>query len=386
MIFSLSKKQKVILYSLTIIIALGVSLQSYFHPPKSFAGIDGYTAYNNYVIFKNSFFHLKENTNLYIAYEAEHWDLYKYSPTFSLLMMPFWYLDNFTGLFLWNLLNMLVFVFAMSKIDLQNGKKFILAMLFLLPEMLTSAQNSQSNLLIAGLMILGFTAVNKNKIAEACLYLLIAAFIKPFALVGFVIFLLFPGKLQMIKWSLVFTIILFLLPLIMIPFSALMDQYHNWSILLQNDHDVSYGYSILGILNSWFHLDPSKFFTLLVGIILLFLPYLQIKKYRNYEFKNLLFSSILIWVIIFNHKSESPTFIIAAAGIAIWYFTQVKRSLVNDILMILAFIFTCLIATDLFPLFIRKEYAEPYAIKVVPCILIWVKIQIDSFKKTPTNV
>ena len=35
-------------------------------------------------------------------------------------------------------------------------------------------------------------------------------------------------------------------------------------------------------------------------------------------------------------------------------------------------VFTSLSTTDLFPAFIRKEWFEPYAIKVVPVVLVWV--------------
>lgn len=41
--------------------------------------------YNNYVIFKMSFPHLVNNEDLYIVQPEEHWDLYKYTPTFAVL-------------------------------------------------------------------------------------------------------------------------------------------------------------------------------------------------------------------------------------------------------------------------------------------------------------
>src|ERR1700743_2195907 len=44
------------------------------------------TEYNNYIIFKNSFFHLISGKNLYTIYPFEQWDYFKYTPTFSLFM------------------------------------------------------------------------------------------------------------------------------------------------------------------------------------------------------------------------------------------------------------------------------------------------------------
>ncbi|MEP6804623.1 MAG: hypothetical protein ABI892_08875, partial [Flavobacterium sp.] len=43
----------------------------------------------------------------------------------------------------------------------------------------------------------------------------------------------------------------------------------------------------------------------------------------------------------------------------------------------LAFVFTALSPTDVFPPFIRNEWMKPYVIKAVPCILIWAKITYD---------
>jgi hypothetical protein len=49
-------------------------------------------AYNNFIIFKQSFFHLKNNTNLYLEYINEYKDHYYYSPSFALFVIPFSYL------------------------------------------------------------------------------------------------------------------------------------------------------------------------------------------------------------------------------------------------------------------------------------------------------
>lgn len=67
----------------------------------------GYTAYENYVIFKNSFTHFIAGLNPYANFPAEQWDLYKYSPAFALCMAPFAALPDWAGLPIWNLLNAL---------------------------------------------------------------------------------------------------------------------------------------------------------------------------------------------------------------------------------------------------------------------------------------
>lgn len=89
-----------------IVISLAVTCQLYFGGAKVYEGdTHVYTEYNNYVIFKTSFYNLWQNKNLYILYPNEQWDLYKYSPTFAFLFGVFAVFPNFIGLFFWNFIN-----------------------------------------------------------------------------------------------------------------------------------------------------------------------------------------------------------------------------------------------------------------------------------------
>jgi hypothetical protein len=83
-----------------------------------------------------------------------------------------------------------------------------------------------------------------------------------------------------------------------------------------------------------------------------------------------------MWVVIFNHKAEGQTFIIAINGVAIWYFSQ-PTTPVTRTLACSAFILTTLSSTDLFPQFLKDEFVVPYVLKAVPCILIWCRAIYD---------
>jgi hypothetical protein len=84
-------------------------------------------------------------------------------------------------------------------------------------------------------------------------------------------------------------------------------------------------------------------------------------------------ASVLLWIIIFNHKAESPTFVIATAGIGIWYFFQ-SRDRLNLVLLIMAFFLISMSVSDLVPSYIRSEFVKPYGIKAVMPVVIWCKI------------
>jgi hypothetical protein len=332
-----------------------------------------YTHYNNYIIFKQSFIHLTGNKDPYQLYPREHWDYYKYSPAFSLFFGAFAFLPDFLGLNLWNLLNALIFLLSIYYLPKIDNKPKGLILLMCLIELITSMQNSQSNGLVAGLLILSFGSLERENNLASALFIVLSVFIKLFGIIGFSLFLLYPKKWKLISYSLLWIVILGILPLIVIDFTNLKTVYTSWYHLLVNDHSTSYGLSLIGIFHSWFGIEINKMLVLIIGCILFLVPFIRVGKFRNYLYRLLILCSVLIWVVIFNHKAESPSYIIAFAGASIWYFLT-KKTPLKTVLFVFAFLVTCLSPTDIIPKFLRDTFFEPYHLKAFPCILIWIYI------------
>ncbi|NJM14948.1 MAG: hypothetical protein HC896_05805 [Bacteroidales bacterium] len=165
-----------------------------------------------------------------------------------------------------------------------------------------------------------------------------------------------------------------------------MQLFKSYGALLANDHSLSYGYSVMGWLNTWFGFEHNKNLVTLAGMIIFLIPMVKVSQYKHFHFKLLALASILVWVVIFNHRAESPTFIIAMVGVSLW-FIKAEKNLLNIILFIASCILTMLSPTDIFPSQLRNEFVNPYALKAFPCILIWIKIVYDMLflqgSKTP---
>ncbi|MGV3596821.1 MAG: glycosyltransferase family 87 protein [Bacteroidota bacterium] len=362
-----------LLYGIAFILA---SVAQYFKPQTG-----EYTNYNNYIIFKQAFFHLLDGKDLYIMYPAECWDLFKYSPAFALFMGVFAWLPDIAGLTLWNLLNAMVLWYGFATIPQATNRQKTFMLLFVFIELLTSIQNAQSNGLIAGLILLAFNKLENGDVRWSSLFITLTVFIKLFGLVAFALFLLYKQKPKFILWSIAWTLILLVLPIVVSGYDGLLAQYQSWWKMLKEDHSASVGLSVMGWLQTWFGYNGSKTLITLAGVVLFCLPLIKVQQYGDYTFRLLLTASVLLWVIIFNHKAESPTFVIAIAGAALWYFMQPKNTAAL-VLMVLAFIFTSISPTDLFPPPVRKQIIEPYVLKAVPCIFIWgVLIYQMMFKK-----
>jgi hypothetical protein len=362
---------KFIFYTYLILVLL-IAIQSCFGGIATFNGL-AYTHYNNYLIFKQSFYHLIHQGDLYALFPTEHYDYYKYSPTFALFMAPLAILPNFIGLFLWDLINALPLFLAIKYLPNINEKNRKYILWFIVLELITSLQNEQSNGLIAGLIIISFLLFERRNFFIGTLLIVFSVYVKIFGIVALALLLMYPNKIKNIGYTLFWFLILFVMPLLVVPFHQLAFLYTSWKGLLANDVSISVGYSVSGWLLTWFGIDAPKSLVLGLGVIVFCIPLFRIKLYKEYFFRLFLVASTLLWIVIFNHKAESPTFIIAICGAALWYFPQTRKT-ENFILIIAALVFTALSPSDIFPRFIRKEFFEPYVIKAVPCILIWFKL------------
>lgn len=342
-----------------------------------------YTHYNNYVIFKQSFFNLKEGKDLYSHHPTKHFDLFKYSPSFAAVMLPFAYLPDGVGLLLWNVLNALFLFWMIWALPKFGDREKAFICWIILFELVSALQNSQSNALVAGLIIGAFVCFEKEKEWLATLLLICSVFIKLFGIVGFAMCLLYPRKWKMIVSSLLWILLIGALPLFFVSPEQLQFLYQSWGNQLTLDQSGAFDLStlsepsVMGWLESWFGLTPNKTMVAIIGAVIFCVPLLRFSKYKDQNFRFFLLASILIWVVIFNHKAESPTYIIAMSGVGIWFFAS-ERSRVNILLLSLAILMVTLMNSDLFPRSLRQSIFIPYVFKVVSCIVIWSKLIVDS--------
>ena len=371
------------LIALYVITAIIISLIQFYQGEKVFEG-RSYTHYNNYVIFKNAYSHFINFQNPYQLWPDKQWDLYKYSPTFALLMYPLNLLPDVIGLLIWNLLNACILFIAIMQLKNFDSKIKSIILLFVLPELIISLQNSQSNGLMAGLLIIAFNLLESQKFKFATLLITLTVFIKIFGAVAFIICLLYRERWKSAVAAVLWIILLLLLPAIFIGFQQLKIDYLYWFEMLKNDHSVSIGLSVNGFLKTWFNYTAPKLAVMIAGLLLLLIPLIRTTLYDNINFKILMLANTMIWMVIFNHKAESPTFVIAIAGAAIWYFSN-SHSKLNLTLLVLAFIMSSLSPTDLFPKYVRDHFINPYVLKAVPFILIWLKIEFELFTMKSKN-
>lgn len=383
-IFNYIADNKFTWYILILVISVGIAMQNVLMGENHFWG-GVYTFYNNYVIFKTSFFNLVHGQNLYDYHLEKHADLYKYSPTFALFMGLFYYLPDWLGLSIWNLLNASVLLYSITTLGGFTSKKKFYLLLFVIIELVLSLQNCQSNALLAGLAILAFTSLEKGNQGTAAFYICCGIFIKIFMLAFCLLALFYPNKLRFIVFLWVWVVVFFFLPVIITGGSHLIQLYQNWFHLINNDRSNTVAlykagdtYSIYRIIDILKLSPTSKTFLLLGGTVLLLSPLTLVKKYRSQRFRLTFFCLLLVWIVIFNHKAESPSYVISLAGIGIWCLSREKsRSVI--VLLFATLLFTSLFFTDLTP-HLFKDILDKALVKIAMSCLLFFVILVALFR------
>ena len=382
------------------LLRLCAKLQAFFHKPfftnprtlfglwTLLAVIAGLTKmaphrHNNFLIFRGVFWHTIQKLSLYDFYPTEYNDHNHYGPIFSLVIAPFAVVPDAIGLLLWLVVLALGIYYAVRRLPLEEGRQIFLYW-FCAHELLTALQMQQFNIAIAAIIIGSFAAIEKGREVTAAFLIVLGTFVKLYGVVGLAFFFFVKRKprfiLALIGWS----VVCFVAPMLISSPEYVVGQYVEWYERLaakngENTFSLMQNISLLGMIRKASgSASYSDLLVILPGLALFGLPYLRFGQYRHLAFRYAILSSVLLFVVLFSTGSESSTYIIPFAGIALWYATSPwKRSGWDVALLVFAFVLSSLSPSDLFPRSLREAYVLPYALKALPPTLIWLRLSYE---------
>lgn len=382
------------------LLRLCAKLQAFFHKPffsnprtlfglwTLLAVVAGLTKiaphrHNNFLIFRGVFWHTIQKLSLYDFYPTEYNDHNHYGPVFSLVIAPFAVVPDAIGLLLWLVVLALGMYYAVRRLPLEEGRQIFLYW-FCAHELLTALQMQQFNIAIAAIIIGSFAAIERGKEVTAAFLIVLGTFVKLYGVVGLAFFFFVKRKprfiLALIGWS----VVCFVAPMLISSPEYVVGQYVEWYERLaakngENTFSLMQNISLLGMIRKVSgSASYSDLLVILPGLVLFGLPYLRFGQYRHLAFRYAILSSVLLFVVLFSTGSESSTYIIPFAGIALWYTTSPwKRSGWDVALLVFAFVLSSLSPSDLFPRSLREAYVLPYALKALPPTLIWLRLSYE---------
>jgi hypothetical protein len=375
---------KNVILCLWVLLALVISIKQSFQDTN-----------NNYLIFKYTYFHAIDHLPLYDLYPNEYGDSNHYGPFFSLLIAPFALLPDYFGMLCWQLANILFLYFAIKQLPIEKTKINVVYWV-ITHELLTAMFALQFNISIAAIIVLAYVLIEKERNFWAVFVIVLGTFVKLYGIVGLAFFFFAKKKWKFIIYFVFWMLVFLIVPMLFFSPHYIIQSYHEWYTslaqkeLLNASLTSRQDISVMGMVRSISrNANIPNYPFLLVGIALFSLPYLRIKQFKEPVFRLLYLASTLIFTVIFSNSSESPTYIIAFVGVAIWFILQ-QRPLkpITIALLVFALILTSFSPSDLFPRYLKQNYIIPYNLKAFPCILIWLVITFQLiFKKySPTHI
>ncbi|RDC57670.1 DUF2029 domain-containing protein [Pedobacter chinensis] len=333
--------------------------------------------YNNYLIFENTWRNLIHQQNLYLLYPGYHEDSNHYGPIFSVLVAPFAWLPNGIGLFLWNIFNGIVLFQAIQTLNISDQAKRTIGYIAL-PCLVVSMLSEQFNPTAGALIILSFTQLNRNRGFWSAAFIVLGTFIKLYGIMGLAFFFFVKDKPRFILYLIIWSIILFVFPMLFSSPDFIIQSYQDWyhSLVHKNQTNIADStsdLSILGFIRSILNLpNMSNAPAIISGCILFLLPFLNIKNYRKQEFQLYILASALLFPVLFSSGAEDCTYIISIAGVGIWYISD-KTGRTKKIILAILLIFACNLPLAIFPK-IGKQYPMFMSMLSVPFFIVWLLI------------
>ena len=223
--------------------------------------------------------------------------------------------------------------------------------------------------------------IYEKKEVKSVAAILIGTFVKIYGIVGLAQFFFIKNKTKFILLGVIVAALFFVVPMMYSTPHFVVQSYTDWwhSLVEKNNQNQAVGHmqdiSLMGFFRRISgNLSISNLVFLAFGLPLFAAPYIRIKQYQYLPFQLMILASTLLFLVLFSSSSESPTYIIAVAGVAIWFLIQKEKTAFVIGLLVFVIIFTCFSTSDLFPKFIKDNYIKKYSLKAVPCIIIWFRI------------
>lgn len=363
--------------------------------------------FNNFLIYKFTFWHAWDQKSLFAAYPEDHYDVNHYGPIFSLIMAPFAVIPSlWAGVFLWHLALALFLWWAIQESTLTTGQK--VAVIWLTAhEMLNALGMSQFNVATAAMILLSFSAIHRGKDMWSAFWIVLGTLVKLYGIVGLAFFFFAKCKTKFVMWLVVWTLVLVALPMPLFGPDYVAGQYVEWirclgekgqENLLSDFQNISLlgmvrkvGYALTAGLPAYYEVfesagkqyDASNWWVstwndlwiIVPALMYSALPWLRIKQYQAHSFRLMCLALVLMIVNILSTGSENSSYIISMLGVSIWFFAVPwKRGRLDVALLVFCFILTSLSPTDLFPGDVRYYCIRPFALKSLPVTIIWLKL------------
>lgn len=343
---------------------------------------------NNIMIYRYVYFNLIDQLNLYLPYPEKFGDLNHYGPVFSIIIAPFALLPRWLCTIVWDVALALLLYFSVRTSQFPKRQQLFI-LWFAAHDLLTCLFMQQFNIAVAALILLSFTLVERRRDFWAAFCIALGVFVKLLGIVGLAFFFFSKDKKRFILGLLFWSVIMFVAPMLISGPEYVLSQYGEWFDALVAKNGTNIGsrtsmnnVSLLGFVRRLFdEATYSDLWIILGGLAVEAACYFRISQWKHLAFRQMVLVQMLLFVILFSTGTENSSYVIAYVGIALWYSAVPWQRNRWDIALMVFALIGSVAPTDVFPREWRHEIIQPYSLRAVPVILIWIKLSLEMLRR-----
>jgi hypothetical protein len=268
----------------------------------------------NFDVFSAAARALLRGDDVYVRHAA---DDFKYAPTFALLFVPFTWMPSWIAAIAWSTLNFGVAAIGIDRaLDDDRDKRIALAIA--LAGIALATDGDQSNLLVGGAWLLAFRAFEDSRPRVGAGWITFGAFVKLFPAIGAAFALLGPRRARALVALGVATLAWAALPLVVCTPRTLALEYASWARLVSLDH-ANRGWSMLPVFREQLHFSWANVSLQIAGALVQSAPIVLGTRFgTDRAWRRTLACSLLVFAVLFNHRSEYASFVLSAIALGVW--------------------------------------------------------------------
>ena len=311
-----------------------------------------------------------------LEYAQAHAIYFLYSPVFSVLFAPIFFLPWWLGPYIWNVGNYTLFSLAIKWLPKQLESYRLMIFVFLLSVILQTIFCYQHNIIVSYIYIFAFILLERGKGVWAVLLIMISACTKVYGAAELAILFCYPKIWRNLGYALLFGAILLCLPLLNPNFDNPFVLYQQMFDMIASHHSDS---DYIGILFAVglkpFLLPNYRVVQVVVMAILGVLFFWRYKRWTDFRFRVQALAVLTGFMILFSDCPETHTYIICLPFYAMAFWLQPKRTWLDWTLFWLLVVNFCILPTDvLCPAWLHNFIHRTFWLDVYTYFFCWLRI------------
>jgi formylglycine-generating enzyme required for sulfatase activity len=299
-----------------------------------------------------------------------------YSPVFSVIFTPIFYLPWWLGPYVWNIGNYSLFALAIHSLPQAFDKYKHWIFLFLLSVVLQTVFCYQHNIIVSYIYLFAFILLERGKGFWAAFLIMLSATTKVYGAAELAILLCYPKVWRNYGYAILCGAFFLLLPALNTAFDNVFVLYQEMFDMIASHHSDS---DFIGILFARglkpFLLPNYRIVQVVVLVLLAILFFWRHQRWSDLRFRVQALAVLSGYMILFSDCPETHTYIICLPFYAMAFWLQPRRTWIDWVLFWSLVVNFCILPTDvLCPAWLHEFVHKTFWLDVYTFFICWLRI------------